>query len=196
MTYGNWPNNNNMRNPSLHFISWVTQVVIVACNYPLSAYMKIVCGSVNSELQTICVSSVWSFHNQLFTMHHSGLIYGTTIPTSFNILVKCFYTCINMIALPINLQSLWRRVRACSRARPLVWSASYGGKMWNCGLYSSLSSLLYWPLLSVSVLSTTINICGCTGIKRTLGFHDEYYNWIFSLSHIGIIVIVVLKTKK
>ena len=34
-------------------------------------------------------------------MHYSGyynlvsLIFGTTIPTSFNILVKCFYTCYN-----------------------------------------------------------------------------------------------------
>ena len=50
----------------------------------------------NSELRTIYISSVWSFHNQLFTMHNSGyylvsLIFGTTIPTSFNILVKCFY---------------------------------------------------------------------------------------------------------
>ena len=59
----------------------------------------IVCGSVNSELWTIYVSSVWSYHNQLFTMRHSGysLIFGTTIPTFFNILVKYFYTCIGMV---------------------------------------------------------------------------------------------------
>ena len=54
------------------------------------------CSSMNSELQTIYVSSVWSHHKQLFTMHHSGyynlvsFIFGTTIPTSFNILMKCF----------------------------------------------------------------------------------------------------------
>ena len=39
---------------------------------------------------------IWSDHNQLFTVHHSrhynlvSLIFGTTIPTSFNILMKCF----------------------------------------------------------------------------------------------------------
>ena len=54
------------------------------------------CGSVNSELRTIYVNNVWSYHNQLFTMHQSGyynlvsFIFGTTIPTSFNILMKCF----------------------------------------------------------------------------------------------------------
>ena len=37
-----------------------------------------------------------SYYNQLFTVHHLGyynlvsLIFGTTIPTSFNILMKCF----------------------------------------------------------------------------------------------------------
>ena len=52
------------------------------------------CGSMNSELRTIYVSNVWSYHNQLFTMHHSGyynlvsIIFGTTIPTSFNILMN------------------------------------------------------------------------------------------------------------
>ena len=79
----------------------VTRVVIVASNYPLSACMNCFRGSVNSKLLTIYVSSVWSFHNQLFTMHHSGcylvsLIYGTTISTSFNILVKCFFTLYEM----------------------------------------------------------------------------------------------------
>ena len=50
----------------------------------------------NSELRNIYVSRVWSHHNQLFTMHHSGyynlvsFIFGTTIPTSSNILMKCF----------------------------------------------------------------------------------------------------------
>ena len=35
----------------------------------------------------------------IITVHHSGyyslvsLIFGTIIPTSFNILMKCFYTC-------------------------------------------------------------------------------------------------------
>ena len=75
----------------------------------------IVCGSVISELRTTCiyVSSVWSFHNQLFTMHHSGyylvpLIFGTTIPTSLNILVKCFLhldTC-TCIYLPLFLRAI------------------------------------------------------------------------------------------
>ena len=47
----------------------------------------------NSELQTIYISCVWSYHNQLFTVGHYNLvplIFGTTIPTSFNILMKCF----------------------------------------------------------------------------------------------------------
>ena len=41
-------------------------------------------------------SCVWSYHNQLFTVHHLGyysfvsLVFGTTIPTSFNILMKFF----------------------------------------------------------------------------------------------------------
>ena len=81
-----------------------------------------ICGSVNSELRTIYVmllvchchariistwvsppayiSCVWSYHNQLFTVHHSGyyylvsLIFGTTIPTSFNILINyTLYIC-------------------------------------------------------------------------------------------------------
>ena len=70
----------------------VTHVVIVACNYPSSAYMNVIhlCGSMNSELRTLYVSSVWSYHNQLFTMYHSGYynpIFDTTIP---NILMKCF----------------------------------------------------------------------------------------------------------
>ena len=52
-------NNNNMRNPSLHFISWG-----YACCY-LSVYYSLV-----------------------------SLFFDTTIPTSFNILMKCF--CIGM----------------------------------------------------------------------------------------------------
>ena len=61
------------------------------------------CGSMNSELRTIYVSSVWSNHNQLFTMHHSGyynrvsFIFGTTIPTSFIILMKCFLHLYNSV---------------------------------------------------------------------------------------------------
>ena len=43
--------------------------------------------------------------NKLFTVHHSGhynlvsLIFGTTIPTSFNILMKCFFTLVSLIFL-------------------------------------------------------------------------------------------------
>ena len=46
----------------------------------------------------IYTSCVWSYHNQLFTVHHLGyyslvsLVFGTTIPTSFNILMKLFFT--------------------------------------------------------------------------------------------------------
>ena len=58
-------------------------VVIVACNFHMGFL----------HMYTSCV---WSYHNQLFTVHHSGyyslvsLVFGTTIPTSFNILMKCF----------------------------------------------------------------------------------------------------------
>ena len=58
--------------------------------------LLIVVTHVVIELQTIYVSSSWLYHNQLFTMHHSGyynlvsFIFGTTIPISFNILMKCF----------------------------------------------------------------------------------------------------------
>ena len=89
-------NNNNMRNPSLHFISWVTHVVIVACNFHMGFHHFL-------HMYTSCV---WSYHNQLFTVHHSGyyslvsLVFGTTIPTSFNILMKYFlhFTCIYVVS--------------------------------------------------------------------------------------------------
>ena len=80
-------NNNNMRNPT----KWNVGHFAICTHEFFHLW-----GSVNSELRTIYVSSVWSHHNQLFTMHHSGyynlvsLIFGTTIPTSFNILIKCF----------------------------------------------------------------------------------------------------------
>ena len=68
------------------------------------------CGCVNSELRSIwcyvaCIISMCFsiisrihklYHHQLFTVHQLGyynlvsLIFGTTIPTSFNILTKCF----------------------------------------------------------------------------------------------------------
>ena len=50
---------------------------------------------------------VWWYHNQLFTMHHSGyynlvsLLFGTTIPRSFNILVKFF----TLVYLSCNIAS-------------------------------------------------------------------------------------------
>ena len=59
------------------------------------------CGSVNSELQTISfpayISCVWSYRNHLFTVHHSdyynlvSLIFGTTIPTSLNNFILHIY---------------------------------------------------------------------------------------------------------
>ena len=57
-------NNNNMRNPSLHlFYYGVTHVIIVACPHPLSCCTY-----------TALVS----------------LLFGTVIPTSFNILMEMF----------------------------------------------------------------------------------------------------------
>ena len=57
-------NNNNMRNPSLHlFYYGVTHVIIVACPHPLSCC-----------IYTALVS----------------LLFGTVIPTSFNILMEMF----------------------------------------------------------------------------------------------------------
>ena len=59
-------------------------VVIVACNFHMGFHHL-----------HIYTSYVWSYHNQLFTVHHLGyyslvsLVFGTTIPTSFNIM-KCF----------------------------------------------------------------------------------------------------------
>ena len=88
-------NNNNMHNPSLHLILWGYACCHCCMQLSLVCIHEFFVG-VNSELRTIYVSSVWSFHNQLFTMHHLSyypvsLIFGTTIPTSFNILVKCFF---------------------------------------------------------------------------------------------------------
>ena len=76
--------NNNMCNPSLHFISWGYASLLLLHAIIHCLHTRIVCGSVNSEFQTIYVSNVWSYHNQLFTMHHSDyylvyLIFGTTI---------------------------------------------------------------------------------------------------------------------
>ena len=58
------------------------------------------CGSMNSELQTIYISCVLSYHNQLFTTGYYNLvslIFGTTIPTSFNILMKYFLHLCNIV---------------------------------------------------------------------------------------------------
>ena len=115
-------NNNNMRNPMKQNVGrdyaccyCCMQLSLVCIRAGIVIHL---CGSVNSELQTICyvvslsllymynfhvVSfphihklCIWSHHNQLFTVHHSGhynlvsLMFGTTIPISFNILMKWF----------------------------------------------------------------------------------------------------------
>ena len=77
-------NKQDCNNPS-HFHG-VTHVVILACNFHVGCHHSL-------HIYTSCV---WSYQNQLFTMHHLGyynlvsLFFGTTIPTSFNILMKCF----------------------------------------------------------------------------------------------------------
>ena len=86
----------------------------------------IVCGSVNSELRAIYISSVWSFHNHCAPLRLS-CFFSSTIPTSFNILVKCFfYTCFTIFSwVPsgihfcffVELPSLYSS-RACVRTSP------------------------------------------------------------------------------
>ena len=70
-------NNNNMRNPSLHlFYYGVTHVIIVACPHPLSCC-----------IYTALVS----------------LLFGTVIPTSFNILMEMFLLPLYIIECQITI---------------------------------------------------------------------------------------------
>ena len=80
----------------------VMHVVIVACNFHMGFH----------RFLHMYTSGVWSYHNQLFTVHHSGyyspvsLNFGTTIPTSFNILMKC-YTLDNLTEMGWRQRNLW-----------------------------------------------------------------------------------------
>ena len=87
-------NNNNMRNPSLHlFYYGVMHITIVACPHPLSCYIYtalILCLAAYKYTALIpCVCCYIYIYTALVS-----LLFGTVIPTSFNILMEiCLLPC-------------------------------------------------------------------------------------------------------
>ena len=89
-------------------------------------------------------------------MHHSGyylvsLIFGTTIPTSFNILVKCFfYTCftsfscsvhfcffVEYFTIPIKLFVYARAPPPSNHANPRAWAPPFF-ETWNARAHAEI----------------------------------------------------------
>ena len=71
--------------------------------------MLLLLHAISTWVFTMYTSCVWSYHDQLFTVHHSGyyslvsLVFGTTIPTSFNILMKCFLHLFHQLFLLVTI---------------------------------------------------------------------------------------------
>ena len=182
-------NNNNMRNPSLHYISrgyatppyiifrGVTHVVIVACNFHMGFHHFL-------HMYTSCV---WSYHNQLFTVHHSdyyslvSLVFGPIITTSFNILMK-FFTLVhavtqglrarnnnNMHNPKLSIYAAKQVVRACNNnnmrnpsLHPLisvthVIIVACPHSLFYC-IYTTLVSLLFGTVIPTSFNIFNVNV--------------------------------------
>ena len=81
------------------------------------------------------ISCAWSHHNHV---HHSGyyslvsLIFGTTIPTSFN---KCFYTCIYCIYMHSTRTVIYTYV---CLIRPHL---EYASQVWNPHLLKDINKI-------------------------------------------------------